>query len=284
MTEPDAPLPPILPPAEPVFEAAPEADTASRRRLKIRTLARIAAALQMLTRFRLFQDRAWPADIYREAILWFPAIGILVGTLGAAVDGLGIMAGLTPDVTGPLAVAAMVWMTGGRHEGGLANLADGLGGSTDADGQLRIMQDSRIGTYGTLAVALMLFTRIGALNSFSSSGVVFAGLISASAFSRMLMALIASWIDPVDPDSDVAVLRHPPGLRLLAGLAFAALLPVILVDPITGLAMDAAGAAGAFAIAALARQQLRGYTRDVLSAVQQCSELAMLITLVAAQD
>ena len=255
-----------------------------RRRIKLRTLAHIAAALQMLTRFRLFQSRNWPSDIYRESIAWFPAIGILVGTMGAAVDGIGSLAGLTPFVTAPLAVAAMVWMTGGRHEGGLANLADGLGGAEARGDQLRIMADSRIGTYGTLAVSLMLITRIGAISSFSSSAYVFAGLISAGAASRAIMPAVAAWLGPVDAADPSAVLAQPSGLRLMAGLIVAALVPLVLIDPVAGLAMLAAGGAAALLVALLARKELGGFTRDVLSAVQQCSELAMLVALVAAQD
>ena len=167
---------------------------------------------------------------------------------------------------------------------GLANLADGLGGAENRVDQLRIMADSRIGTYGTIAVGLMLITRIGALSSFSSSAYVFTGLISAGAVSRAIMPVVAAWLGPVDVNEPSAVLAQPSGLRLMGGLIFAALLPLILIDPIAGLAMLAAGAVAALLVALLAKKELGGFTRDVLSAVQQCSELAMLVTLVAAQD
>lgn len=270
------------------WQAAPAAETAApdkrRRRLSFRTLAHIAASLQMLTRFRLFQDRSWPTDIYRESIAWFPAVGILVGTMGSAIDGIGSIIGLTPFVTAPLAVAAMIWMTGGLHEGGLANFADGTGGGQTAAEKTAIMQDSRIGTYGTLALGLMILTKVGALASLSSSEYVFAGLVVAGAWSRMLMPLAASWMVPVNADDAIAQLGSPAGSRLLIGLILAVLWALLLLDIVAALALLGVGMLVALFFVMFARNQIGGFNRDVLSTIQQCTELAMLVTLVALQD
>ena len=240
--------------------------------------------MQMLTRFRLFQDRAWPTDIYRESIAWFPAVGVLVGVMGWIVDGVGSMFGLTPFVTAPLAVAVMVWMTGAVHEGGLANLADGFGGGDGKAEKLAIMEDSRSGTYGTLALVLLLLTKVGALASYGSSQFVFAGLVVSGAWSRMLMPLVASWMKPVSSDDAIAQLGQPSGIRLVIGLIFAALLALVLGQGLAGGLMLGAGVLAALAVMLLARNQIGGFNRDVLSTVQQCCELAMLVTLVAFQD
>lgn len=271
-----------------VAAAAPQPDVDAndpkRRRIRMRTLAHMAAAMQMLTRFRLFQDRAWPTDIYRESITWFPAVGILVGTMGAAIDGIGSIVGLTPFVTAPLAVAGMVWMTGALHEGGLVNLADGFGGGETRGEKMSIMEDSRSGTYGTLALILLLFTKIGALASYGSSQFVFAGLVVAGAWSRMLMPVVASLLKPVSDDDAIAQLGRPSGIRLAVGLVFAVLMALLLAGPLAGGLMLAAGAIAALAVMVLSRSQIGGFNRDVLSTVQQCAELAMLVTLVAFQD
>lgn len=273
----------VIVPAAPDGAPEPSPEDKRRRRLSFRTLAHIAAALQMLTRFRLFQDRNWPIDIYRESIAWFPLVGILVGTMGAAVDGIGSIYGLTPFVTAPLALAAMIWMTGGLHEGGLANFADGTGGGRTMAEKLSIMQDSRIGTYGTLAIGLMLITKIGALSSLSTSEYVFAGLVVSGAWSRMLIPLAATWLPPVKADEAISQLGQPSGMRLAVGLIIAVLWALLLIDFVTALTMLAVGGLIALAVVAFARSQIGGFNRDVLSAVQQCSELSMLVVLVAQQ-
>lgn len=286
-TKPDASPEAPMQVAAPVITPAPtpEPDGEKRRRgLSFRTLAHIAASLQMLTRFRLFQDRNWPTDIYRESIAWFPLVGILVGTMGAAIDGIGSIIGLTPFVTAPLAVAAMIWMTGALHEGGLANFADGTGGGQNPAEKIAIMQDSRIGTYGTLAVGLLIITKIGALSSFSNSEYVFAGLVVAGAWSRILMPLAATWLRPINADESIAQLGQPSGTRLAIGLILAALWALLLLDFVTALTLLAVGTLTALAITSFARTQIGGFNRDVLSAVQQCSELSMLVILVAQQN
>lgn len=269
---------------ESVEETADSVDAKRRGRLSFRTLAHIAAAMQMLTRFRLFQDRNWPSDIYRESIVWFPFIGVLVGTMGAAVDGIGSIIGLTPFVTAPLAIAAMIWMTGALHEGGLANLADGFGGGEGRDDKLKIMQDSRIGTYGTIVLGLLILTKAGALASFSSSDYVFAGLVVSGAFSRALIPAAAAWLGPARGDDPVGQLGEPSGIRLVVGLVTAAVLALLLINIVTAVLMLVAGILAALAVTSLASRQIGGFTRDVLSAVQQCAEIAMLVMLVAAQS
>lgn len=254
-----------------------------KRRLTRRSLARLAAALKLLTRFRIFQDRTWPEGVTQEAMIWFPFIGLVIGAVGAAVDGIGSLAGLTPFVTGPLALMAMVWITGGLHEGGLANVADGFGGGHDREEKLEIMQDSRIGTYGTLVLGLVLLTKAGAIASMSTSETVFSGLVIACIWSRVLMPVVAAWLGPVNADEPIAQLGKPSGQRMVISLIFAALITLLLADFVAAGLMVGAGLVAALSTAFVAERQIGGFTRDVLGATQQVVELSMLIILSAVQ-
>ena len=54
--------------------------------------------------------------------------------------------------------------TGAFHEDGLADSADGLGGAFEIEKKLVIMRDSRIGTYGSVALILTIIAKISAIS------------------------------------------------------------------------------------------------------------------------
>ena len=71
----------------------------------------------------------------RASAAHFPAVGLLIGVVAAAVYGLLIAllpsGAYSPLIAAVLSTTATVLMTGAFHEDGLADLADGLGGSYD---------------------------------------------------------------------------------------------------------------------------------------------------------
>ncbi|MBV9758851.1 MAG: adenosylcobinamide-GDP ribazoletransferase, partial [Alphaproteobacteria bacterium] len=89
----------------------------------------------------------------------FPIVGATVGAIGAAAYWLACGVGMKPALAAVLALAAQVVATGGFHEDGLADTADGFGGGTTPAEKLAIMRDSRIGTFGVLALVLVLALR-----------------------------------------------------------------------------------------------------------------------------
>ena len=91
----------------------------------------------------------------------WPLVGAFVGGISALVWGLGLYLGLPPLPAAALAILAGTVATGGLHEDGLADLADGFGGGRDKARRLEIMRDSRIGSYGALAIGFSLLIRVG---------------------------------------------------------------------------------------------------------------------------
>ena len=101
-----------------------------------------------------FRARAW----CWAAAKFYPLVGALVA-LGAIGIERGLRSHLPPMVTALVVLAYLVIITGGFHEDGLADTADALGGGWTQPRMLEIMHDSRIGSFGTLAICLSLLAR-----------------------------------------------------------------------------------------------------------------------------
>ena len=204
-------------------------------------------------------------------------LGLGAGTVYAAAAGLG----LAPTLAAVCAVAALVLATGALHEDGLADTADGFGGGATRDDKLAIMRDSRIGSYGVIAVVLMLIARIAALAALADPALAVAALAVAGAASRAALPAVMLAVAPARRDGLAAAAGRPGRRDVALGGALALIVALIALDAGSAVAALAAGALAAFAVALLARRQIGGYTGDVLGAVQQASEVAMLFAIAA---
>ncbi|AVO36418.1 adenosylcobinamide-GDP ribazoletransferase [Pukyongiella litopenaei] len=244
----------------------------------VRDAARdLALALVLLTRLPLpgLPDAAFQAQA--RAAWAFPVAGLAVA-LPAGVLGWGALsAGLSAMVAAGLLLAAQILLTGAMHEDGLADCADGFWGGWSIARRLEIMADSRIGTFGTLALILSLGLRWAALAALLPLAGIGA-VIAAAVLSRAGLPILMIALPPARPGGlsrgfgtprwPVAALAVALGL----GLASAASGPDALA-----VALSAAMAIGATGW--LARIKIGGQTGDVLGAAQQMSEIAALLTL-----
>ncbi|VTU28165.1 adenosylcobinamide-GDP ribazoletransferase [Variovorax sp. RA8] len=252
-------------------------------------------ALQFFTRVPVTgRVAAWvgfsPAML-RASAAHFPGVGWLVGVVGAGVFVLA-QTGL-PGMAGALAAAllstiATVWLTGAFHEDGLADVADGLGGSTDRTRALQIMKDSRIGAFGALALVLALGLKIALLAVLAGQGALSAAtaLMGAHVLSRLAPLFLIRWL-PYVGDEGAASKSKPladaiGGGALLVGVLYA--LPAVLLLLCTQPLLQAAAALVACVIAAsymawLLARRLQGFTGDGLGATQQLCELAIYLAL-----
>ncbi len=121
-------------------------------------------ALQFLTRLPVSGKTDLPGDSLGKAAVFFPLVGLVVGTGGIALNHL-----LSPyagsSVVVVFVLVYLVAVTGGLHEDALADAADGFGGGWRKEQILGIMRDSRIGSFGAIAVALGLLARFACLGS-----------------------------------------------------------------------------------------------------------------------
>ncbi|MBC7670091.1 MAG: adenosylcobinamide-GDP ribazoletransferase, partial [Gemmatimonadaceae bacterium] len=128
----------------------------------LRQIKLFLCAVQFLTRLPAPSFADFQADWITRSARYFPLVGILVGALSAGVllAAGQLWSGALPAL---LALAAGVLITGGFHAGGLAGTAHGLGGGPTPGRRLGIMKDSRVGTYGVVALGLALAIKVAAL-------------------------------------------------------------------------------------------------------------------------
>ncbi len=216
------------------------------------------------------------------AAAWaFPVVGLAVGALAGVVYLVAVLLGLPPLLAAVFAVACQVVATGALHEDAAADVADGFGGGADAAQKLVIMRDSRLGTYGAVALVLILAARLGALTAIAEPGAVFAALVATGALSRAGVVALMEWLAPARRAGLGASAGRPGGLNLGLALIIAIPAALIALGPGAGAAALIAGAVGAGAVGWLARRQIGGHTGDVLGAGQQGAETLALVTLAA---
>lgn len=245
-------------------------------------------AVQFFTRIPVPASVGHSATQLNQAARYFPMVGLLVGALCAGV--LWLCAQVLPlSLAVGLSIAAGILITGAFHEDGLSDFTDGLGGGYTTEKALAIMKDSRIGAYGAIALILVLLLKYQALLELARTpALVAAALISAHSFSR-LMATSIMLTQRYIRDDDTA--RAKPAAQQISPASF-------LIASLTGmaalLALYAANAhiANIFAAVLAAmlmrfylawrlKKRLGGYTGDCLGAVQQLTELAFYLGLLA---
>jgi adenosylcobinamide-GDP ribazoletransferase len=222
---------------------------------------------------RLPVARLSRGDVPPAACVWaYPLVGAVVGGIGAGVFALAWL-GLPPAIAAILAITATILATGGLHEDGLADTADGFGGGRTVERKLEIMRDSRIGSYGALALMLSLALRITALALIAEPKAAAFALIAAGTLGRGAMLLPLLRLHPARTSGLAAPLTAMAPATACIGLALAAA-PATLAP-----ATLAAGLAAAAIMTWLARRQIDGYTGDVLGATEQVAECAVLTAL-----
>ncbi len=244
-------------------------------------LADLRRAGQFLTRIPLPDDPTPPAPgALARALRVFPLVGAAVGLACGLVLVGAAQAGLPGPVAVLLALAAGMVLTGGLHEDGLADTADGFGVRRPAAERLAIMRDSHIGTYGVLALGMVVAIKAAALAALDP-WVAGAALVGTGAASRATVPVLAMILPPARADGLGAGMGRPSAATLAVALALGAAAALAALDPAPALAALAAAAMAAATLAWLARRQVGGYTGDILGAAQQTTETAMLLAVVA---
>lgn len=208
---------------------------------------------------------------------YFPLVGLIVGLIGALVFA-GVSAVLPKTLAVLAAMVATIYTTGAFHEDGWADMVDGFGGGYSRERALEIMKDSRIGSFGAIALVLMLLGKFVALIEVETL-LVAPALIAGHAFSRLCSTSLLHFLDYAREDGKAKPLATRISLgELLCATGFGAV--ALLMLPPTAAVCGVALALGATAIlAAKIHGRLGGYTGDCLGAVQQLAELAFYIGL-----
>jgi adenosylcobinamide-GDP ribazoletransferase len=261
-----------------------------------------AVAIQFLTRWpvRLPATRltAWDERWLTDCVRHFPAVGALLGaSVGLALWAAALL--WPPTIAAVLALALGAWWTGAFHEDGLADTFDALGGSTSRARALEIMKDSRIGSYGAVALVLVTGARIAALAAVvavpqgspaQSLAVAVAACTWTHALARWVSVAVMAGLPYAGDEAHAKAKPLARGVPLRQVAAAGAwLLPLLLLIGVTAAdtAFALAATLPAAGLVALGmrrwlRLRLGGYTGDALGAAEQLAEAAILLAWVAA--
>ena len=243
-------------------------------------------AVQFLTRVPVPRAVGFEPDWLNQSARHFSAVGLCVGAVGALVLVIAAQV-FPPAVAVGLSMAATLCLTGGFHEDGLADTFDALGGAVSRERALAIMKDSRIGSYGAIALVIVLGLKAATLASLSASSLAqaVAALLLAHTASRSAAVLLIRTLAYAG-DVDHAKAK-PLARRVSAGGAGVALGWLVLFSAaLVWMAPAYAGAVavslilgsiGALVCAGWLRRRLGGYTGDGLGATQQITELLVLL-------
>lgn len=240
----------------------------------MRTLREFAAAVQFMTRIPVPTFQFEPEMVLGGA-KFYPLVGAVVA-VGAIILERLLRSHLPSGVTALAVVAYLVAITGGFHEDGLADTADALGGGWTRQRMLDIMHDSRIGSFGTLAVCLSLLARWALLSAMPVERFPLY-MLSAHVLCRWSTLPLGAFVASARSDGLGAKLAHkiPLSSALIGSvLAFAivgwalrmqALVPIAVVSVITLLS------------ALYYRSQIGGITGDCFGATNQLAEIAVYV-------
>lgn len=253
-------------------------------------------AVQFFTRIpitgRLAAWVGYSPEMLRASAAHFPGVGVLIGALVAVLTAVLLVflpqaSPLSPLVAAVLGTVFSVMLTGAFHEDGLADIADGLGGSQNRERALEIMKDSRVGAFGAIALVLILLAKVSLLaviGDFSPETMV-VGIFAAHVVSRTFPLLLIRLLPHV---GDVAGSKSKPLADQITGLSLSvailwlvlALAGVLIVyDAIDLIVPMLTASVAFFYMWRLFAKRLQGFTGDGLGATQQVCEVAFYLGL-----
>lgn len=237
-------------------------------------------AIGFLTRIPMLIRIDYSPRLMNQCSVYFPLVGLVLGVVYAGLY-IALAQLWSPLVCLALVTGFHLWITGAFHEDGLADSLDALGGGYSVEARLRIMKDSRIGTYGTVALVMALGLKIALL---AEARPVWLALLLAPMVARLAPLLIMGYLPYVtDPNKSKSkpVADDFSRTRLAIAAAFTALAILLLtgIQPGVWLWSIAATLGVALVWGLYLRQQLGGYTGDTLGASVVFAELVLLLGL-----
>ena len=237
-------------------------------------------AIAFLTRIRVPSEVNEANDL-APSVPWFPVVGALIGLIvGAAAWGAGVV--LPPMVAAAVAVGVGVLLTGALHEDGLADTFDGLGGGHTREHALEIIRDPRLGSYGMVALVIVMLIRVSAVAALLPGRLSLLVLPGAHALARSA-AVVVMCSMPAARDAGLGAvhLRSLDRRWAFSGILAGVILTTVLLGRGAAVAI-AAALLGTCLIAGWARARIGGVTGDVLGACALAAETAVLVAFSAA--
>jgi len=240
----------------------------------------VLAAVQYFTRLPMPSWVGHSASQLQGTARYFSLVGVFIGGIGALALWATSLIFPAP-LPAILSTVITIFLTGAFHEDGLADTFDGLGGGATRERALEIMKDSRIGTFGMVALVLTLLVKVATLNALPVMFVLFV-LVAGHAFSRacaVSLLFVGNYVGSAEQSRARPVAQRMSGGELLVAA-------IIGVAPLfwCGIHAVVGGASAIVVLLVLARwfvRRLGGFTGDTLGAAQQLTEIAFYLGVLA---
>jgi adenosylcobinamide-GDP ribazoletransferase len=237
----------------------------------------LRTALMFLTRIPVGRNLPYGETLMNDSARYFPLVGLIVGTLGALVY-CACSALFTPVIAVLLSMVSTVLLTGAFHEDGFADVCDGFGGGNESAQVLAIMKDSRVGSYATVGLFLLLAIKFETLAALDHAA---RALLVGHALSRLLAV---SYLFDLPYVRDAASSKIKPMATQLSRntlyIATASVVPLLLLPSLQQLLlMTAVLLLWRYGYGNYLRKRIGGYTGDCLGAAQQVSEVLIYLVL-----
>ena len=236
-----------------------------------------------LTALTFFTRIPAPKFEFKEEYLqncgrFFSIIGLIVGSLSFLPYYFAVSYFSQPTAI-TLSLVTSVIITGAFHEDGLADMADGLGGGWSKEQKLRIMKDSRIGTYGTVTLILLFILKVSLLWELTSLVcpltffLIYLACHTLSRLNAGLLMFLLPYVQEDDTTKSKPVARMT-GISLIT-LTVTGFIPLYLL-PLTSFWLLLPLFTLLILLTVFFKRQLGGITGDCLGGCQQLSELVIL--------
>ena len=242
------------------------------------TMTRLRAAIAFLTQVPM--HRTFTAADVGRATLFFPLVGAAIGGVQAGL--LKLTSGMLPPLLLSLClIVATLWLTGLLHLDGLADMADGFGGGHSREETLRIMQDPAVGSFGAIALVLLLATKAVAISVLIERDSATRYLVLAPTLSRWTMVALGRSLPYARLDGGLgsAVSEHSGRMEFIVATVVA----MGITGAVGGSTAITCWVAAALVTAGVGRtcyRRLGGFTGDTLGANAELTEVAVLLCAV----
>ena len=237
-----------------------------------RELEYFLGAIRFFTRLPVPQWVGHSSEALERSARYFPTVGLLVGAIAAAVFVLSSF--FWPKTLAVLAAMAItLYITGAFHEDGWSDMVDGFGGGWEKAQILTIMKDSRIGSFGAVALVILLLTKFCALVEIDLYQIPLA-LLAGHTLSRFCATGLLRALDYVRDEGKAKPLATGISRRGLTFAALTAALPLALLPWPQALCGTLLAVLATLWLTRLFKRRIGGYTGDCLGATQQLAEVA----------
>ena len=247
------------------------------RPLGLALLDQLRLAISFLTIIPVLGCDSSGSEDLAASFGWFPLVGFVLGAILAFAD-FCLRRYVRPAARAALIVIALAVVTGGVHLDGLADTADALGAGRDRTRALEILQDSRLGTFGGMALFFVLILKLSAL-----AGAVHAGryqaIFLAPGLGRWAMVMTAQGMTYLRAEGAGSTLLRSRGARNWWVATLISTIAVNLTRGTSGWLAAGLAVLLSLALRAFYRRWLGGVTGDLIGAAGEIVETAVLLAV-----